>query len=112
MLPGDAGIVQIDVRRLAPAQDVLPVGQGQGRAVWQAQLAPVLRRVGNPQQRADRPVQDQHGQSRKQKAHKGHIPLPRQRMCRQQGRQVIQQPLQNLHGSASSLETQLHSLLL
>ena len=46
MLPGDAGIVQIDVRRLAPAQDVLPVGQGQGRAVWQAQLAPVLRRVG------------------------------------------------------------------
>jgi len=27
-------------------------------------------------------------------------------------RQVVQQPLQNLHGSASSLETQLHSLLL
>ena len=75
-------------------------------------LSPDFRGLDDTGAPPDRPGQDQHGQSRKQKAHEGHIPLPRQRMCRQQGRQVVQQPLQDLHGSASSLETELHSLLL
>ena len=74
MLPGDAGIVQIDVRRLAPAQDVLPVGQGLGCPVGQGQVGPHLRLGGGLHQGADDPHQHQNGQNGKEKPEDQGVP--------------------------------------
>ena len=78
MLPGDAGIVQIDVRRLVSGPGCSPSGSGAARrAVWQAQLAPVLRRVGNPTAESGPPGT---GSARpaagNRKRTTGHIPRP------------------------------------
>ena len=64
VLAGDAGIVQIDVRGLAAAQDILPSGSGAARCRWAGSAGPSSPACGGSAAGTDRPVQDQNGQRR------------------------------------------------
>ena len=74
VLAGDGGKIEADICGGGAAQDIFPVVDGEGAAAGQAELSPLLRGVGDPQQAADGPHQHQQGEDGEEEADQGGVP--------------------------------------
>ena len=84
VLTGNAGIIELYICSLSPADDILPMGEGNRGSVGQAQLPPNLRRMGHGQQGTDSSGQNKNSQHREQKTDHSRIPGACQRIgCKQ-----------------------------